>query len=259
MEQLVYDGSFEGFLTVVFECYARKMNPIDICSGNSKYNLFAEKYYIDTDIVKADRVWKGMRKRLNGRNQDLPLFSFLSELPGIEMKLYNFARLLFDSTHMVETDYGNPVVLDLVKIERKVKKDAMRILQFVRFQKTKDDMFYAPVEPESNVLPLAISHFKSRFADQRWLLYDIKRDYGFFYDLHNVHEVSLVEKSFSEDGQLSENLLAEEEVAYQSLWQDYYKHINIKERKNLKLQRQHMPRRYWKFLPEKQRYKTSDD
>ena len=31
MDFIVYDGSFEGFLTVIFECYARKIIPLDIC------------------------------------------------------------------------------------------------------------------------------------------------------------------------------------------------------------------------------------
>ena len=251
MVQLVYDGSFEGLLTVIFECYAQKITPVEISSGNSQVIVFAEKQYIHTDVAKADRVWKGMRKKLNSKNQNLPLYSFLSELPGIEMKIYRFACLLFSSSCNIDTDFGNPLVLGLTRIVRKVNQDAMRILQFVRFQKTKDDFFYAPVEPESNVLPLTINHFKSRFADQKWLLYDVKRDYGFFYDLRQVEEVVLVEKTFPETGMLPENFLAEDEVVYQALWKDYFNHINIKERKNLKLQCQHMPRRYWKYLTEK--------
>jgi len=44
--------------------------------------------------------------------------------------------------------------------------------------------------------------------------------------------------------------LQEGEEFYQKLWKSYFTHINIQERKNLKLQRQHMPRRFWKYLPE---------
>ncbi|RYE25413.1 MAG: DUF4130 domain-containing protein, partial [Sphingobacteriales bacterium] len=39
---------------------------------------------------------------------------------------------------------------------------------------------------------------------------------------------------------------------YQLLWKSYFNNSNIKERKNMKLHIQHIPRRYWKYLTEKQ-------
>ncbi|MGZ5274180.1 MAG: DUF4130 domain-containing protein, partial [Kaistella sp.] len=49
----------------------------------------------------------------------------------------------------------------------------------------------------------------------------------------------------------SENLHHDEEKKYQKLWQRYFTKTNIKERKNLKLHVQHVPKRYWKYLTEK--------
>lgn len=46
-------------------------------------------------------------------------------------------------------------------------------------------------------------------------------------------------------------MLAENEVLYQRLWKRYFKAITIRERINPKLHRQHLPRRYWKYLTEK--------
>jgi probable DNA metabolism protein len=45
----------------------------------------------------------------------------------------------------------------------------------------------------------------------------------------------------------------EKEELYQRLWQQYFTSVNIAARKNTKLHIQHMPKRYWKFLPEKQK------
>ncbi|MDR1181486.1 MAG: DUF4130 domain-containing protein, partial [Bacteroidales bacterium] len=47
-------------------------------------------------------------------------------------------------------------------------------------------------------------------------------------------------------------LLAEEECYFQATWKQYLQSISIKERKNPNLQRQHMPKRFWKYLTEKQ-------
>lgn len=240
-------------MTVIFECYARKINPTDICSGKALQEyLFTEKLTIARDEVKAGRVWKALYTKLHSHNKHLPFYAFLSENPGIEMKLYRFIRRMFDSDRSIETDYGDPDVLGLRKIQRQVMQEAHRVHQFVRFQQTRDGLYFAPVEPAYNILPLAVNHFRSRFSDQRWLIYDLKRDYGFFYDLQTVREVVLAEKLFSAaDGKIPDQLAEACEPVYRTLWKDYFDNITIKERKNLRMQRQHMPQRFWKFLPEK--------
>lgn len=253
MEYLTYDGSFEGLLTVVFNCYARKLNPIDIGKADAfQEKIFAQREFINTDPSQAERVWRAIQNKLHQRNKELPFMAFLSQHQGIEMMLYRFMRRMFDNNFSIETDFGDADVLDLKKLERKVLKEATRLLQFVRFQQTRDGVYFCGIEPLYDVLPLSVKHFTNRFADQRWLIYDLKRDYGIFYDMKRTHEVVLTEKSFStSSGKVVENLLEEGETMYQTLWKNYFDHINISERKNLRLQRQHMPQRFWKFLPEK--------
>ena len=58
---------------------------------------------------------------------------------------------------------------------------------FVRFKKTTDGLFLSLVRPDFNVLPLIQPHFKRRYQDQRWLIYDEQRKYGLYYDLHEIH------------------------------------------------------------------------
>lgn len=53
-------------------------------------------------------------------------------------------------------------------------------------------------------------------------------------------------------GKLNEDLMAQDEKLFQDLWKNYFGALTIRERINPKLQRQHMPRRFWKFLTEKQ-------
>jgi probable DNA metabolism protein len=43
---------------------------------------------------------------------------------------------------------------------------------------------------------------------------------------------------------------SDREMFYQALWKSYFKNIAIGERKNPRLQRQFIPRRYWKNLVE---------
>ena len=249
-----YDNTFEGFLTAVFECYRQKAFPVDICpTEGAQRHLFAEKMDVRSDPAKAERVWRGIGERISAKNRQLPFHAFLSEEQGIEMKIYRFLRKLFSAHFNMETDYGDSDVLYLTQTAGKVKKEAMRMLQFVRFQHTKEGIWFCGIEPAYDVIPMVINHYQKRFADQKWMLYDLKRNYGILYGQNKVEEVVISSQNFNRlNGQVNKNLLQEGEDFYQKLWKSYFNHINIKERKNLRLQRQHMPKRFWKYLPEKQ-------
>lgn len=253
MKIYTYDNTFEGFLTCVFDCYSRKDFPVDICSRYAEQRyLFIESVDIVTNSEKAERVWNGIQKHLSGKNKQLLFYAYLSEELGIEMKIYRFLRRLFSGYLNLENDYGDPDVLYLTQTSQKVKKEAMRMMQFVRFQRTKEQMYFCAIEPRYDVIPLIVDHYQKRFTDQRWLIYDLKRNYGVYYNEEKVEEVVLSKKQFNTyNGQVKAELLHEGEDFYQKLWRSYFKHINIEERKNLKLQRQHMPRRFWRYLPEK--------
>jgi probable DNA metabolism protein len=113
-------------------------------------------------------------------------------------------------------------------------------------------MYFAPFAPKYDVLPLVIGHFKHRFTDQHWIIYDTSRDYGFFFDGKRVEQISIDNPSFSKDsGKLKEGLEYENEDQYQELWREYFRSIAIAERKNPTLQRNFMPKRFWKYLTEK--------
>jgi hypothetical protein len=85
MAFIVYDGSFEGFLTVIFECYARKIIPVDICCEQVfRENLFIGKIDIPRDQQKADRVWKALEVKLHRNNKNMPFFAFLSRILALK-------------------------------------------------------------------------------------------------------------------------------------------------------------------------------
>jgi probable DNA metabolism protein len=101
---------------------------------------------------------------------------------------------------------------------------------------------------------MATNHFKKRFADQEWIIFDIKRGYGLYYDLRKVNEVTF-DKSVLDaftTGSLSDDKTSENEVFFKDLWKTYFQHLAIKERFNPKLQKQMMPVRFWKYITEMQ-------
>lgn len=253
MNIFVYDKTFDGLLTVVFDAYSRKTFPdVLLAEGEPLPLFYDELVYVITDTGRSGRVWKGLEKKLSRTALSCLTYGWLSELPGVDLLLFRYMRKTLDSVRSIELSFGDTDVLELTKISKKVANERGRILMFLRFQKAMDDTYFAAVEPLYNVLPLTTGHFKDRFSDQRWLIYDVKREYGYYYDLSTITEVNFETKeAHLITGMLNEELMAKDEKLFQQMWREYFKSISIKERKNPKLHRQNMPVRFWKYLTEK--------
>ncbi|WP_405199595.1 TIGR03915 family putative DNA repair protein [Christiangramia sp. LLG6405-1] len=249
---LKYDGSFPGFLTCVFNAYEQKLEIAEIIpEGEDQKQLFSDTLEVITEDFKVQRVLKSLKKKLSSNGFTRLYYSFLSEIPGIELKMYDMIRYVYSSKEKAELDYSHPSVLDISKAAKQVGREKHRMEAFIRFRLTKDDLYFAVIEPDFNVLPVITKHFKSRYADQRWLIYDLKRKLGVHYDLQKAEYVSM---ELPEDIGISggnPDYFAEGEIYFQHLWKEYFDSTNIKSRVNMRLHIQHVPKRYWKYLSEK--------
>jgi len=248
-----YDKTFEGLLTAVFDAYSRKVFPDKLLGEGDIAPMFMEdSYTVISQEDKSSRVWAALESKLSKLSCNLLHYVWLSEVEGSDELMFRYIKKAIDSKVSIETNFGDIDVLQMTQLGKKVSHEKHYLVQFVRFQKAADDIFFAPVNPRYNALPLAIGHFKDRFADQKWVIYDIKRKYGYYYDLHTMVEMTLDNDEHLLNGKLDESLMAEDEKLFQELWKGYFKSMAIKERINPKLHRQHMPKRFWKYLTEKQ-------
>jgi len=248
---LIYDGSFNGFLTAVFVAFDEKINVADIHKNNqTQSGLFSDTETVFTNVEKAKRVWNGIRNKSHNAISNV-YFAFLSEAEGVEMMLYTYIQKLMGTQNGKYLDYSDSTVLHIAQLAKKVGREKHRMEAFVRFQLTKDDIYFANIEPDFDVLPLISKHFRDRYADQKWLIYDVKRKYGIYYDLDHVEMVSLNLKDIQHNKTVKNDAFTSEEYEYQTLWNDYFKSTNIASRINPKLHTQHVPKRYWKYLSEK--------
>ena len=253
MNVYLYDKTFDGLLTAVFDAYFRKTFPDALLSEGDALPLFCDDLHtVVTDEEKAARVWRGLQNKVSSFALGCLTQSWLSELPEVGILIFRYIRKAIDAPHTIELNFGDPDVLEVSKVWKKVTNERLRVIQFLRFQKAADGTFFAAVKPVYNVLPLTLLHLKDRFADQCWLLYDLRREYGYYYDLKEATEVRFEEKeAHLLSGLLSEELMDADEKLFQKMWKTYFKSIAIKERLNPKLHRQHMPARFWKYMPEK--------
>jgi probable DNA metabolism protein len=251
MTRLFYDGTFEGLLTAIFEIYDRRLTHVKMEKGEL-YNsaLFEDKIKVTTDDVRAGRVLNGLRKKISSTGIQRLYIAHLAEIAGDDDNIVGYIRYAFDTGQNIEEDYGNKYVMRVSEIVQMMRRERHRMEAFVRFQKLKDGTFYSVIQPDFNVLPMLLRHFKNRYADQKWIIYDLKRNYGLHYDLHDTEFISL---EFSAVKNAANVIAAfeEDETVYQHLWKNYFNSVNIPARKNTKLHLRHIPKRYWKHLTEK--------
>lgn len=252
MTQVIYDSTFEGWLTAVFEIYELKLDDVVFAKNQfSNALLFADTHLVVTNIAKAKRVLNGLKQKLSKDGSANIYSAFLSEIDKIDETLFQFVKYVFSSAVNVEGDLANSAVLEVRKAAHLTGKESHRMKAFVRFKLTKDNLYYAIVEPDCDVLSLIENHFKNRYADQRWLIYDTKRKYGIYYDLEDTSTVELQLDSKATSSKYLAEICDEDEEFFQDLWRRYFSSVNIESRKNTKLHLQHMPKRYWKNLTEK--------
>jgi probable DNA metabolism protein len=251
MTTLLYDGSFDGLFTAVFEIFEYRYKDVEIISKERFHqeNIFAEIHEVVTQNEKSERVLNKLEQNIGRSGIHQLLKVFLSENPELEQLI--LAAVKQSVQHPNENilqNYADSSILGISKIGKSVDRESHRMTAFVRFEKMQDNVYFAKIDPDFNVLPLILKHFKDRYQDQKWMIYDLRRNYGILYDLENCDFFFPEEKI---DLNQYQQKFHEEENNYQKLWQRYFTKTNIVERKNLKLHIQHVPRRYWKYLTEK--------
>ena len=268
MTVYVFDGTMDGLLTAVFDAFSLKEEPQELLAEGDALPLFCERtYQVGTDEEKARRVWAGLEKKLTREALKLISVSWLSELRELNTPLFQYICKVFKQGD-ISRNFADSDVLVVTNIARRVLHEQLRMKQFIRFQKAKDGTYLAVVSPDHNVLPIIIDHFQDRFNDQPWLIYDAKRHYGFYYERLRVGEhssgigqVAPIRVTFEDEasvpfdlrnGKLDADVLSDNDQLFQELWRTYFKAICIKERMNPRKQLSDMPRRYWKYMTEKQ-------
>ena len=243
------DGTFEGLLTALFEVYAAKTPPDTIePRGCEQMGLFDRRKSVPTDHLKSERVWKGLKEHLGSKRRQEIFDAYLSGSPGVETAIYRFVCDMIPGRSLSNTGAHLTSHIQVEKLSQKVRREAHRMKGFIRFQQTGDDRYLALVAPQYDVMPLIRRHFEARFADQTWIIYDTRRNYGLCHDQQHTRELRLDAADL--------NALGDEDIANelfcQTLWQRYYAAVNIAQRNNPKLHLRQLPRRYWRYLPEKQ-------
>lgn len=240
---LAIDGSFEGLLCAVFYCFKTKTIPIDIIETNKlQLNMIFEYKIIETDCEKAFRVAKSIKNNIKGYVYQNAYKAFLNIDEKRFIKILKYICLAFNVGKNVDNYKTEPYVLDVLKMSRRAKGEAHLFLGFIRFIKTKENIYYCKIEPECDVLILIAQHFEDRLKNEKWIIHDIKRKKAAVY---NCNFFIITDINFDINIEKSND-----EKIYTNLWKEFYKTISVENRENQKLKRNMMPKKYRKYMTE---------
>lgn len=141
---------------------------------------------------------------------------------------------------------SEPKVQRVFELSRRVGNEAHFFKEIVRFQELNNGVLFSKIKPENQVLTCIADHFSNRLPLENWLIYDETHCMTLLHQAGKQWVLVVGEKI---DLETTRNL-SEEEQKFEKLWKGVVKSISIKERKNLKLQKQHLPLKYRKNMVE---------
>jgi len=242
----LYDGSFEGLLTIVFNCYILKTIPLNVIDTN-KYisNILDTTEDIDTDYEKSERIFNGIVKNISYDVLYNSYYAFLSNETNKEINILKYILYGFLVGSQIDTMLAIDFVFKVNSFRKEMLSESHKLKGLLRFAKIDNNLFYASIHPNHNVIENLGHHFIKRLPTQNFIIHDKNRNIALLY---NTKEYKIIDATSLNIPQISKK-----EQLYQNLWKTFFETIAIKERTNPKLQRQFMPKKYWKDILETQK------
>lgn len=246
MKDYLYDGSFEGALTGIYQMFydhvkVGEARLVSMCTYQR--DCFTDVTDLETDPLKAEKVTRWLLKEFGEVGFRRAAYAYLSEDELYGTFLFSFLKKMNCLGEKGLDFFADPDINKIYKLYNRVCRESHLLLGLIRFVELDSGILYATFEPTANILTLMTGHFKERLGNQIWVIHDTKRRMAAFYDGGEVYIRPL--------DRLEDLKLSSSEKAYQDMWKTYFKRIAIERRNNPRQQMNMMPKKYWEFLVEK--------
>jgi len=238
---VLYDGSFEGFLTLIHEVYYQKITPTKILKILPNELVLDEIYTIQTDEIQSAKVLIGLKKKFTKKHFETIFHIFMCDSVEFELPLLHFIILGFKSQKELE-NINYLFVFNIENLQKELFRHIHKMSGFIRFMELDDGTLYAKIETKFNVVYHLGNHFLARFNNQNYIIHDVNRKLAYvkIEDTHQVQEVATFD----------EPILSQNEDKFSNLWKTFFMSVAIKSRENKKLQREMVPLLYRTFMTE---------
>lgn len=250
MIYLIYENSFEGFLTSVFEAFYLRRTDIHLLPDSLEPPLLFDCRTIPADSGKAMRVQDSIKQKLGSNTLWIVWTAWLSHESDISDTLLSYLRLAFKLGMDISKMSQNDTVFKAVSAAERVKREAHRFIEFVRFKKYRN-IYSADIFPDYEILPLIVRHFTERFNDQNFIIRDKHYHKALIYYDRKTAIADMPEFFEINDMQDDE---------FEDMWKKYYSAMCIESRKSRRRMLSFMPLKYHRYMTEKQTdYKSDRD
>lgn len=243
MTVFLIEKSLTGICSALFYAFTERVTPDNIAECGKASRNFTDRYIeIENDGEKARRVLRALNGYGEENLSERIKICLLSCDDNAVKIAFDYAYLTLSKRRNVSDFLADKRVLDFYYTIKQVMNENHRLKGFIRFKETANGILYAPYSPDNDITELLCPHFVQRLSRVPFIIHDVKRNKAGVSDGKRF-------KIMTTETDALLNLSADER-SWENLWKNYYKAVNIKERKNKKQQDNLMPLRYRKFLPE---------
>lgn len=238
---LLYDGTFECYLSLVHAVYYKKLSPDAIIKELPKELIMDEIYEVIYNEAEALKVLEALKKKFSKQNFEMVLNIFMCDSADFELDLLHCIIIGFKSQSELQ-NINNPHVFAMHNLQKELFRNYHKMSGFLRFAELEDGSLYAKLDSKFNLVTLLGSFFSKRFNNQNFIIHDVKRKLAFIYtqEFKGVRSVADFEAP----------TLSHNEEKFSDLWRTFFDTIAIETRKNIKLQRQLVPLIYRTYMSE---------
>lgn len=246
----LHDGTLEGLLSAVFLAYERHEQPYDIVpEGSYEPRLGQSCIYVETDFGRADRVRKGIERAAGKKSFTAIMRASTCDDYDTGVIVFRFVRYVMarnaqQRRNPVLDEMTNPIVADVLRLEKRVLNESERMRQFVRFAHLENGVWYARINPSASVVPLIMGYFAGRLNDQPFIIYDEAHHLAGIYDGRRWE--------LARGDAVDVPAATDHDRLMQEAWKRFYDALSIDARYNPELRRHFMPVRLWRNLTEMQ-------
>ncbi|MBN1521736.1 MAG: TIGR03915 family putative DNA repair protein [Candidatus Aureabacteria bacterium] len=239
----IYDGTYEGLMTCLAEVLKKQEEPDDIVFFQDfTPSLFSREVTVETKKRKAESFLLFVKNKMGKDTLRNIMKCFLSDVPGKGMMIYDYVKLGIEKGKNLDLFLSDERVSKIHTLSMRVGREAHRMKGLLRFKELFDGVYYARLYTDHFILPLIAPFFAGRLADRCWIIHDYKRSRAAFYNKRAIRIAQLERENVP--------LLSSEEIECQMLWKRYFQKIAVPGRYNPRLQRQFIPKKYWRDLVE---------
>ncbi len=241
MIKYIITDSLDGIYTAVYDSFLNKEQVEDILITSEQTDFLSVYKNIQVDNEKASKVSKKLKNILYTNNYNQLKVAFCSGDNKKHLIIFNYLVKIIKCNRDLTNNFGDLDIFCYDNLISKVRLECHRFKGFIRFEKSSNGVYIAKFSPDNDITWLIFPHFKRRFKNMPFILHDEKR---------NILALSNKEKSLLTYGNTDLfTLNVDEEI--KKLYKLYHDSVNIDIRKNTRLMLNYLPKRYHKYLPEK--------